>query len=121
MQVVQPELEGHRGRFLAQSIRRFFLTLDDFLDARRVNAAVGDQALDRLLGDLAAVGIEAREDDGRRRIVPSDPRPWRARAPGCLRPSRPMMSPFSDRRSAESTDRHLVSIALFRRRSVIAR
>ncbi len=52
MQVVQPELEGDRGAFLAHRFVGLFLhLLDDFFDARRVNAAVGDQALDRLLGD----------------------------------------------------------------------
>ena len=46
-----------------------FTFCDDFLDARRVDAAVGDQPLDRLLGDLAAVGIEAGQDDRARRVV----------------------------------------------------
>ncbi len=34
-----------------------------------MNAAVGDQPLDRFLGDLAAVRVEAREDDRPRRVV----------------------------------------------------
>ena len=70
MQVVQPELEGDRGAFLAHRLVGLFLDLlDDFLDPRRVDAAVGDQPLDRLLRDLAAVGIEAGEDDRARRVV----------------------------------------------------
>ena len=61
MQIVQAELERDRRAFLAHRIVGLVLhLLDDFLDARGVDAAVGDQALDRLLGDLAAVRIEAR-------------------------------------------------------------
>ena len=70
MQIVQAELEGDRGAFLAHRLVGLVLDLlDDFFDARRVDAAVGDQPLDRLLGDLAAVGIEAGEDDRARRVV----------------------------------------------------
>ena len=56
MQIVEAELEGDRRAFLAHRLVGLVLDLlDDLFDARRVNAAVGDQALDRLLGDLAAV------------------------------------------------------------------
>ena len=49
MQIVEAELEGDRRAFLAHRLVGLFLhLLDDFLDARRVNAAVGDQPLDRL-------------------------------------------------------------------------
>src|SRR5262245_3261153 len=70
MQIVQPELEGDRGAFLAHLLVGFVLhLLHDLLDAGRVNAAVGDEPLDRLLGDLAAVRIETGEDDRTRRVV----------------------------------------------------
>ena len=70
MQIVQAELEGHRRAFLAHRLVGLVLhLLDDFFDARRVDAAVGDQPLDRLLGDLAAIRIEARQDDRARRVV----------------------------------------------------
>ncbi len=70
MQIVQPELERDRRAFLAHFFVGLVLDLlDDLLDARRVDAAVGDQLLDRLLGDFAAVGIEAGEDDRAGRVV----------------------------------------------------
>ena len=70
MEIVQAELEGDRGAFLAHRLVGLVLhLLDDFFDARRVDAAVGNQPLDGLLGDLAAVGIEARQDDRARRVV----------------------------------------------------
>ena len=34
-----------------------------------MNASVGNQSLDRDLGDLASIGVEAREDDGAGRVV----------------------------------------------------
>ena len=43
--------------------------LDDLLDARRVDAAVDDQALEGDAGDLAAEGVEAGEDDRLGRVV----------------------------------------------------
>ena len=70
MQVVHAELEG--GGLAVLAHRFFHLRLhllDDFLDAGGMDAAVGDQALDRLLRDFAAVGIEARQDDRARRVV----------------------------------------------------
>ena len=70
MQIVEPELEGDRGALLADLFLGLVLHfLDDFLDARRMDAAVRDQALDGFLRDLAAVGIEAGEDDRARRVV----------------------------------------------------
>ena len=39
------------------------------LDLRRVDAAIGDQALERLAGYLSADPVEAREDDRGRRLV----------------------------------------------------
>ena len=70
MEIVQAELEGDRRAFLAHRLVGLVLDLlDDFLDARRMDAAVGDQPLDRLLRDLAAVRIEAGEDDRAGRVV----------------------------------------------------
>ncbi len=70
VQVVKAEVECDGFTFLAHRLVGFVLHfLDDFFDARRVDAAVGDQTLDGLLGDLAAVGIEARQDDRARRVV----------------------------------------------------
>ena len=70
MQIVQAELERDRRAFLAHRLVGLVLDLlDDLFDARRVDAAVGDQPLDRLLRDLAAVGIEAGQDDRARRVV----------------------------------------------------
>jgi hypothetical protein len=43
--------------------------LDDLLDPRRVDPPVGDQPLERDLGDLAPQGIVAGDDDGLRRVV----------------------------------------------------
>ena len=43
--------------------------VDDLLDARRVDAAVGDQRLDGLLGHLAADRVEGGDQDGFRRVV----------------------------------------------------
>ena len=43
--------------------------LVDLLDRRRLDPAVGDQPLERQPGDLAADAVEAREDDGVRRLV----------------------------------------------------
>ena len=60
MQVVEAELERGRLAFLADRLFHLRLDLlDDFLDARRVDAAVGDQPRDRLPRDLAAERIEA--------------------------------------------------------------
>jgi hypothetical protein len=60
MEVVQAELERHGAAFLPHLFVGFVLhLLDDFLDARGVDAAVGDQAFDGLLGNLAAIGVEA--------------------------------------------------------------
>ena len=53
---------------IASSVSSFTFC-DDLLDARRMDAAVGDQPLDRLLRDLAAVRIEAGQDDRARRVV----------------------------------------------------
>ena len=70
MKVVQPQLEGDGRTFLSHGFFGFVLhLLHHFLDARRVNASVRDQPLDGLLGDLAAVGIEPRQDDRARRVV----------------------------------------------------
>ena len=70
MEVVEPELEGGRLAFAADGLLHLGLDLlDDLLDPGRVDAAVGDQPLDRLAGDLAAERIEAREDDRARRVV----------------------------------------------------
>ena len=42
---------------------------EHLLDARRVDAAVGDQLLEREAGDLAAHAVEAREHDRLGRVV----------------------------------------------------
>ena len=61
MEIVQAELEGDGRAFLAHRLVGLVLDLlDDFLDARRMDAAVGDQPLDRLLGDLAAIRDRSR-------------------------------------------------------------
>ena len=50
MEIVQAELERGRLAFLADRLLDLVLDLlDDLLDARRMDAAVGDQPLDRLL------------------------------------------------------------------------
>ena len=60
VQIVQPELERDGRAFLPHLLVGLVLDLlDDFLDAGRVNAAVGNQALDGLLRNLAPIGIEA--------------------------------------------------------------
>ena len=65
MEVEQTELEGRCLAFLADGVFHLQLDLfDDFFDARRVDTAVGDEARDRLPGDLAPERIEARKDDG---------------------------------------------------------
>ena len=70
MEVVEAELEGRGLAFLADRLLHLRLDLlDDLLDARRMDAAVGDQPLDRLARDLAAERIEAREDDRAGRVV----------------------------------------------------
>jgi hypothetical protein len=88
VQVEQAELEGGGLALLERGLLHLGLhLLDDLLDARRVDAAVGDEPLDGLPRDLAAVGIEAREDDRaracRRR---SARRRSPARARGCCAP-----------------------------------
>ena len=70
MQIVQAEFKGDGAAFLADLLVGFFLDLlNDLLDARRVDASVGNELLDRLLRDLPPVGIESREDDGAWRVV----------------------------------------------------
>ncbi|MGC4081588.1 MAG: hypothetical protein QM736_05590 [Vicinamibacterales bacterium] len=60
VEIVQPELEGHRAPFLPHLVVGLVLhLLDDFLDARRMDPAVRNQLLDCLLGDFAAVWVEA--------------------------------------------------------------
>jgi hypothetical protein len=46
--------------------------VEDFLDPRGVDAAVGDQLVQRLASDLAPHGIEAADDDDARRVVDDD-------------------------------------------------
>ena len=70
MQIVQSEVERDGFALLAHRLVGLVLhLLDDFLDPRGVNAAVRNETLDGLLGDLAAVGVEAGQDDGARRVV----------------------------------------------------
>ena len=62
--VEQAEFEGRRFPRLGGVLVQLGLDLvDDLFDARRVNASVGHQLLDRLLGDRAAERVEARQDD----------------------------------------------------------
>ena len=88
MQIEEPELEGRGLAFLADGLLHLGLDLlDDLLDARRVDAAVGDQPLDRLARDFAAERIEAREDDRARRVVDDQlDAGGRSRARGCCAP-----------------------------------
>ena len=70
MEVEEAELERRGLAVLADRVLHLGLDLlDDLLDAGRVDAAVGDEALDRLARDLAAERIEAREDDRAGRVV----------------------------------------------------
>jgi hypothetical protein len=70
MKIVKAQLEGHGRPIFAHCLVGFFLhLLHDLFDTRRVNAAVRDQTFDGLLGDLAAVRIESRQDDGAGRVV----------------------------------------------------
>ena len=70
MQVVQAEIEGHVARLFSDGRVRFFPHLHhDLFDARRVNAAVRNQPLNRHLGDLATVRVKARQNDCARRVV----------------------------------------------------
>ena len=88
MEVEQPELERRRLALLADRLLHLGLDLlDDLLDARRMDAAVGDQPLDRLARDLAAERIEAREDDRARRVVDDQlDAGGQSRARGCCGP-----------------------------------
>ena len=64
MHVVQPQLEPGRLALLAGRLVELGGNLrDHFLDPRRVDAAVGHQLLDGLLGDGPPVRVEARQDD----------------------------------------------------------
>ena len=70
VQVVQAEVERHIARFFSHGGIRFFPDLQDhFFDTRRMDAAIGDQPLNRHLGDLATIRIEARQDNRARRVV----------------------------------------------------
>ena len=111
VEIVQAELEGDRAALLAHLLVGFVLDLlDDLFDARRMNAAVGDQLLDRLLRDLAPIRIEARQDD--RAGVSSTIRstPVASSSARMLRPSRPMMRPLRSS-LGRSTTETVVSMA----------
>ena len=70
MEVVEPELERRGLAFLADRLLHLRLDLlDHLLDARRVDAAVGDEPRNRLPRDLAPERIERREDDRAGRVV----------------------------------------------------
>ena len=70
MQVVEAELERGGLAFLADRLVHLGLDLvDDLLDARRMDAAVGDEAANRLPRDFPAEGIEGRQDDRAGRVV----------------------------------------------------
>jgi len=60
MEIVQAQLEGDRAALLAHFVVGLVLDLlDDLLDARRMDTAVGNQLLDRLLRDRASIWVEA--------------------------------------------------------------
>ncbi len=70
MQVEQPQLERRQLAFLEHGGFHLGLhLLDDLLDPRRMNAAIGDQLLDGLTRDFAAERIERGQDDRARRVV----------------------------------------------------
>ena len=70
MQIEEAELERGSLPLLADGVLHLGLDLfDDLLDARRMDAAVRDQPLDRLARDLAAERIEAGKDDRARRVI----------------------------------------------------
>ena len=112
MQIVQPELEGDGFAFLAHRLVGLVLDLlDDLLDARRVDAAVGDQPLDRLLARSRG-GTGSKPD---RMIAPGvsstiRSTPVASSSARMLRPSRPMMRPFRSS-LGRSTTETVVSMA----------
>ena len=70
MQPVHADLEARLVAFLAQVDVHLLLDLvDDLLDARGVDAAVGDEALQGQPRDLAPVGVVGGDQDGLRRVV----------------------------------------------------
>jgi hypothetical protein len=70
VEVEEAELErGGLALLLHRLLHLGLDLLDHFLDPGRMDAAIGDQPLDRLTGDFAPERIEAREDDGPRRVV----------------------------------------------------
>ena len=73
MDVLDRAARGRRLAFLADLLLELGLdVLDDLLDAGRVDAAVQDEPLDGQAGDLAADGVEARQDDRLGRVVDDD-------------------------------------------------
>src|SRR5690606_9822121 len=76
-QLHQAWLEADHGRVARRFVTAFadvslhvvLRLLHDFLDARRVDAPVGDQLGEGELGDLAADGVEARQQHRLRRVV----------------------------------------------------
>ena len=70
VEAVHPDLEARPLALLLEVLLDLLLDLlDDLLDPGRVDAAVGDQALERDLGDLAPERIVAGDDDRLRRVV----------------------------------------------------
>jgi hypothetical protein len=71
--VADLELQDGRFALLLDLLLELGLDrLDDVLDAGRVDAAVGDELLDGQPGELAADGVEARQDDRLGRVVDDD-------------------------------------------------
>ena len=68
--------------------------VDDFLDPRRVDAAVRDQLLHRDLRHLAPHRVEAVHHDHARRVVDDHVHAGRLLEARMFRPSRPMIRPF---------------------------
>ena len=64
------QLEAGLVALLLDVLLHLLLDLDHhFLDAGRMDAAVGDQALEREAGDLPAVGVVGGDQDGFGRVV----------------------------------------------------
>ena len=96
MEVVQARARRRRPRRPCgrdSSISAFTFSTTSSMRAG-MDAAVGDQALDRLPRDLAAVRVEAGEDDRARRVVDDEVDAGGRSSARMLRPSRPMIRPF---------------------------
>ena len=78
--------------------------IDHFLDARRMNAAVGDELFQRNSRNLTADGVKRGHDNGFRRIVDDEIDAGHRSSVRMLRPSRPMMRPFMSSFGRDTTE-----------------